>query len=80
MAPAIFPGLLLPALGEKSFADELRAVAAIRELTVKQTQQTIPVQLRGMSTFFGDRLCSRFLQDETAGVFQLTQSTSGLEV
>lgn len=50
-------------------AEELRTVAAIRALTVEQTQQKIPVRLRGVVTFFDENLYSRFLQDDTAGIY-----------
>ena len=50
-------------------ADELRTVAAIRGLTVEQTQQKLPVRLRGVITFFDESLFSRFIQDETAGIY-----------
>ena len=50
-------------------AEELRTVAAIRALTVAQTQQKIPVRLHGVVTFFDENLYSRFLQDDTAGIY-----------
>jgi signal transduction histidine kinase len=49
--------------------NELRTVAAIRGLTVEQTQQKLPVHLRGVITFFDESLFSRFIQDETAGIY-----------
>ena len=48
---------------------DLRTVAAVRELNVEQTQRKIPVHLHGVITFFDERLFSRFLQDETAGIY-----------
>ena len=50
-------------------AEELRTVAAVRMLTTVQTQQKIPIRLRGVVTFFDENLYSRFLQDETAGIY-----------
>jgi signal transduction histidine kinase len=44
-------------------------VEAIRELTVAQTEQRIPVHLQGVVTFFDERLYSRFMQDDTAGIY-----------
>jgi signal transduction histidine kinase len=44
-------------------------VAAIRGLTAEQTQQKLPVRLRGVVTFFDESLFSRFIQDETAGIY-----------
>jgi signal transduction histidine kinase len=48
---------------------ELHAISAIRGLTVEQTEQKIPVRLRGVVTFFDESLYSRFIQDETAGIY-----------
>jgi signal transduction histidine kinase len=48
---------------------ELHSVAAIRGLTMEQLQQKIPVQLRGVVTFYDESLFSRFIQDETAGIY-----------
>jgi signal transduction histidine kinase len=62
---ALFP----LAFGEKIFAEELRTVEAVRELTVAQTEQKIPVHLRGVVTFFDEQLYSRFIQDATAGIY-----------
>lgn len=70
--PAIFVFCLLfflPVLGQPTAVQELRAVSAIRALSVAQTQQKIPVHLRGVITFFDERLYSRFLQDDTAGIY-----------
>ncbi|HTI98655.1 MAG TPA: hypothetical protein VL527_07100, partial [Dongiaceae bacterium] len=68
--------MLLGALGGGFFApafrlaaEELHTVAAIRQLTVEQTQQKLPVQLHGVVTFYDDRLYSRFIQDDTAGIY-----------
>lgn len=60
---------LLPANGQDNTNTELRTVAAIRSLTVVQTQQKIPVHLQGVVTFFDERLYSRFIQDDTAGIY-----------
>jgi len=49
--------------------NELRTVEAIRSLSVAQTEQRIPVHLHGVLTFYDDRLFSRFLQDDTAGIY-----------
>ncbi|HEY2081259.1 MAG TPA: ATP-binding protein [Verrucomicrobiae bacterium] len=53
----------------RSQTNELRTVAAIRGLTAEQTQQKLPVRLRGVVTFFDESLFSRFIQDETAGIY-----------
>jgi signal transduction histidine kinase len=49
--------------------EELHTVAAIRGLSVEQTKQNLPVRLRGVVTFFDESLFSRFIQDETAGIY-----------
>ncbi len=48
---------------------EIRTVSTIRALSVEQTKQKIPVRLRGTVTFFEDSLYSRFIQDDTAGIY-----------
>lgn len=50
-------------------AQELRTAAAVRGLTIEQAQQHPPVKLRGVVTFFDANLFSRFMQDETAGIY-----------
>jgi signal transduction histidine kinase len=47
----------------------LRTAAAVHGLTVEQAQQHLPVQLRGVVTFYEATLYSRFIQDETSGVY-----------
>jgi signal transduction histidine kinase len=64
--------VLAIAYSNDSFAqtnNELTTVAAIRGLTVEQTQQKLPVHLRGVVTFFDETLFSRFIQDDTAGIY-----------
>jgi signal transduction histidine kinase len=63
------PGCFFTAPAGRASAQELRTVEAIRELSVAQTEQKIPVHLHGVITFFDDRLYSRFLQDDTAGIY-----------
>lgn len=66
-----------PALGGPASAEELRTVEAIRELTLAQTEQKIPVHLRGVVTFFDERLYSHFIQDDTAGIYLQFPTTIG---
>ena len=70
-AGSVFALLLtcLAALAADTSANELRTVAAIRALTVTQTEQKIPVHLQGVVTFYDERLYSRFIQDDTAGIY-----------
>lgn len=48
---------------------ELGTVAAVRALTVAEMGQKIPVRLNGVVTFFDEALFSRFIQDQTAGIY-----------
>ena len=48
---------------------EPRTATAVRELTVEQAQQKLPVHLRGVVTFYDAGLFSHFIQDYTAGVY-----------
>jgi PAS domain S-box-containing protein len=48
---------------------ELRTAENVRRLTAEQAAQRLPVRLRGVVTFFDERLFSRFLQDDTAGIY-----------
>jgi hypothetical protein len=58
---------------------ELRTVVAVRGLTVEQAQQPMRVHLRGVVTFFDENLFSRFIQDDTAGIYlQYSTATPGL--
>ena len=45
---------------------ELRTAEEVRRLTADQAALGLPVRLRGVVTFFDERLFSRFLQDDTA--------------
>lgn len=56
-------------------AAELTTAAAVRGLTVSEAQEHNPVRLRGVVTFFDEPLYSRFIQDETAGIY-LRESTN----
>ena len=65
----ISAGFVIPSFQTSVAAEELRTVAAIRELSVEKTRQKIPVRLKGVVTFIDERLFSRFIQDETAGIY-----------
>ncbi len=53
----------------QSDGEALNTVAAVRGLTVEQAQQQRRVHLRGVVTFFDENLYSRFIQDDTAGIY-----------
>jgi len=63
--------------GAQTGTNELRTATAIRELTAQQTQEKIPVHLRGVVTFYDESLFSRFIQDETAGIYLQFPATAG---
>lgn len=56
-------------------AQELQTAAEVRGLTVAEARRNLPVKLRGVVTFFDETLFSRFIQDETAGIY-LRESTN----
>src|ERR1051325_2767188 len=62
-------GILLKSTESFCAEGELNTVAAIRALSVEQSKENISVQLRGVVTFFDESLYSRFIQDETAGIY-----------
>ncbi len=47
----------------------MSTAAAVRELTVEQALQKHRVRLRGVVTFFDPVISSRFVQDESAGIY-----------
>ena len=55
--------------GAQTTTNELHTVSAVRDLSVEQTQQKIPVRLQGVVTFFDESLFSHFIQDGTAGIY-----------
>jgi signal transduction histidine kinase len=69
IAVALCFGALLVVVKAQTPTEELHTVAAIRGLTVEQTRQKIPVRLHGVVTFFDENLYSRFIQDETVGIY-----------
>lgn len=50
-------------------AEVLHTAAAVRGLTIEQAQAKVRVKLRGVVTFFDSNLYSRFIQDETSGIY-----------
>lgn len=61
--------MLVRAQVQVSDTNELRTAAAVRSLTVEEAQQHRPVRLRGVATFYEENFFSRFIQDETAGIY-----------
>jgi len=56
-------------LAEEEQPRLLTAAAQVRNLTVAEAERHHPVKLRGVVTFYDDALFSRFIQDETAGIY-----------
>ena len=57
--------------------EELLTAAEVRRLTPEQAEQHLEVRLKGVVTFYDAGLYSRFIQDETAGIY-LQDVTNGL--
>ena len=55
--------------GAQETKEELHTAAQVRSLTIREAQQHRPVHLRGVVTFFDQSLFSRFIQDDTSGVY-----------
>ncbi|MDB6017827.1 MAG: Integral rane sensor signal transduction histidine kinase [Pedosphaera sp.] len=53
----------------QSPSPELTTAAAVRSLTVEQASQKTRVHLRGVVTFYDSSFYSRFIQDETSGIY-----------
>ncbi len=66
---SIFAGGLPFCAGAQTPSGELLTAAAVRSLTVEEAQQHRPVRLRGVVTFYEENIFSRFIQDETAGIY-----------
>ncbi len=62
-------------------ADEplITTVAEIRALSATDAAKHHPVKLRGVVTFYDDGLFSRFLQDETGGIYLQATNTLALQ-
>ncbi|MGA9780405.1 MAG: hypothetical protein WBS33_19280 [Verrucomicrobiia bacterium] len=50
-------------------AEQLLTAAEVRSLTPQQASQQLPVKLKGVVTFCDEGLNSRFVQDNTAGIY-----------
>ena len=56
----------------------LLSAAEVRRLTPEQAEKHLPVRLRGVVTYHDEALYSRFVQDDTAGIYfqELTNGTA----
>src|SRR2546421_1670295 len=50
-------------------AETLQSAAQVRALTVEQAGQHLEVRLKAVVTFYDEGLYSRFVQDETSGIY-----------
>jgi hypothetical protein len=57
------------AAGQNPPPEELGTAAQVRSLTPQQAAGQLPVKLKGVVTFCNEALNSRFVQDDTAGVY-----------
>jgi hypothetical protein len=57
------------AAGQKPSGEELVTAAQVRSLTPQQAAKGLPVKLKGVITYCDQSLNSRFIQDETAGIY-----------
>ncbi len=57
------------AAGQNPPAQELLTAAQVRSLSPQQAAQALPVRLKGVMTFCEEGLNSRFVQDDTAGIY-----------
>ncbi len=58
-----------PAADLAAPGEELRTADQVRRLTPEQAARKMPVHIRGVMSFFDENLYSRFVQDETAGIY-----------
>ena len=57
------------AAGQNPSAEELVTAAQVRSLTPQQAAKGLPVRLKGVITYCDQSLNSRFVQDDTAGIY-----------
>jgi len=60
---------LHPAPAQDAAGETLRTVAQVRDLTPKEAAGHLPVRLKATVTFWENELYSRFVQDDTAGIY-----------
>lgn len=69
IAICIFVAQGWPAAAQNPAAGQLTSAAQVRNLTAQQAAEGRPVRLKGVVTFFDAGLYSRFVQDESAGIY-----------
>ncbi|HXB60010.1 MAG TPA: ATP-binding protein [Candidatus Acidoferrales bacterium] len=73
----VLVGLPFYVKAQEATNEELRTIAAVRDLTVEQASEHRRVRLQGVVTFYEENFFSRYLQDDTAGIYL---SDAGLPV
>ena len=68
--------VLLPAAGQNAAPGELVTAAQVRSLSPDQAAQHLSVKLKGVVTFSDEDLYSRFVQDDTAGIYFLKMTNN----
>jgi len=80
LLPMMVVGSLALTVANRLSAEVLTTVDQVRNLTAEQAAAAVPVKLRGVVTFQDQALFSRFLQDETAGIYLLEMTNNLVEV
>ena len=65
----IWLGLFMTVRAADAGGQVLTTAAAVRALSAAEAEKHYSVKLRGVVTFYDDSLFSRFLQDDTAGIY-----------
>src|SRR5512135_858731 len=76
LAAVFAPAGRFPARAQVVAPAPLRLADQVRRLTPEQAEQHLEVRIKGVVTFSDERLYSRFVQDETAGIY-LNELTNG---
>ena len=71
-------GSRLPVLAADTPDRVLTTAAEVRGLSAADAEKHYPVKLRGVVSFYDDGLFSRFLQDDTAGIYLQVTNTLAL--
>ena len=72
---AVLSGVQASLVAQTADQNILTTVSQIRKLSAADADKHLPVKLRGVVTFYDDGLYSRFLQDDTAGIYLDTTNT-----
>jgi hypothetical protein len=79
IALALMPGAAQRLSAQPADREVLTTVSQVRKLSPAEAGKGHPVKLRGVVTFYDDGLFSRFLQDDTAGIYLQVTNTLVLQ-